>query len=99
MSANEARTAALARLPTPMSSRPSSRAATPYSSFNVVANIGGSSLLIVTQTPASTMAMIGCLVRSVTAPVARLEVGQTSTGISCLVRCASSWGSWTADVP
>ena len=69
-----------------MSSRPSSLAATPYSSFNVVENIGGSSLLIVTRTPASTMAMIGCRLRSVTAPVATFEVGQTSTGISCSVR-------------
>ena len=52
--AYDASTAARARSAIPCSSRPSRSAAISYSRFSVVLNIGGSSELIVTTTPAST---------------------------------------------
>ena len=55
-----------------------------------VPNIGGSSLLIVTGTPASTKAGSGCSARRATARVATLEDGHTSSGIRCSARWSSS---------
>ena len=59
---------------TPWWSSSSSRAATAYSVLRSVPNIGGSSLLTVTRTPASTICRIGCSSRVPTARVAMLEV-------------------------
>ena len=77
----------------PARSRPSRSAAISYSRFSVVLNIGGSSELIVTTTPASTNARSGCSSRVATARVAMLDDGHTSSGIRCSARWASSAGS------
>ncbi|CAM3392974.1 hypothetical protein STAL104432_21670 [Streptomyces albus] len=98
-SRKDARTALRARSATPAASRPSSRAAMAYSLLRSVPNMGGSSLLTVTRTPALTISVIGWLSRFSTARVATFEVGHTSSGILFSARCSSSRGSRTALVP
>ncbi|ADD44418.1 monooxygenase FAD-binding protein [Stackebrandtia nassauensis DSM 44728] len=86
-------TAFFASEATPSTSRSSSRTATAYSLLRSVPNIGGSSLLIVTVTPAATISRIGCSSSDSTARVARLDVGHTSSGMSLSARCRSSFSS------
>ena len=70
-----------------------------YSLLRVVPNIGGSSELIVTTTPASTNAGSGCSASDGTARVATFDDGHTSSGMPSAARWASSAGSWAAEVP
>ncbi len=66
----------------PSAASPSrSRAATAYSSLSVVPNIGGSSELMVTGTPAATSTGSGCSSIDGTARVRTLDVGHTSSAI------------------
>ena len=62
-------------------------------------NIGGSSELIDTGTPAATNAGNGCSASDATDRVQRLDVGQTSSGICCAARCSTSSGSWIELMP